>query len=140
MRAATSGIGAAVLHINQRLYKLMLIEWYQYCFLRSMQEVQVAVCWFCRGYGCNFFYFKLLFGIASSQFLNARSREWENRGLCYHCPFSQNFQDCSAFFFVFYHTGICICSLSVIMICYSSADFCSISGAEQARVYPGGCY
>ena len=41
--------------------------------------------------GVIFFYFKLLCGIASSQFLNARSREWENRGLCYHCPFSRLF-------------------------------------------------
>ena len=40
-----------------------------------MQEVPVAVCCFCRGYGCIFFNFKLLCGIALSQFLIARSRE-----------------------------------------------------------------
>jgi len=54
-------------------------------------------------------------------------------------PFHRTFKTV-LHFFVFYHTGICIYSPSVIMICYSSADFCSISGAEQARVYPGGCY
>ena len=51
--------------------------------------------------GVIFFYFKLLCGIASSQFLNARSREWENCGLCFHYPFSQNFQDYFAFFLSF---------------------------------------
>ena len=51
--------------------------------------------------GVIFFYFKLLCGIASSQFLNARSREWETVGSVIIVPFHRTFKTVLHFFLSF---------------------------------------